>query len=412
MSVQAPAAPARPDSFAVAALAAAALVHGLLSAPVPQALGAAELLVGGLLLAATGAVRPLQVAAGCGERGWPADTRRCLAAAVLLWLPLLVGLAAGNTPAAVLRDLVPLGFVLLPLALPLGPSGQVPPRLLATLFAASGVAMALRHLALTGAIPGRPIALAALPAAPEHYLANGNLVLFAAVWLPLLALRLGRSGPGWGRRVPAALAAAMGAAIAASACAVTLQRAALILALLAWLYAVAAAAWSRPGRPAAVAAVLAGLAGLAFAGDALAQLAGLLTWKTQLVGVNTRLAEIQGVLAQLAHDPAAILAGFGWGHLWPNPAAGLASVGYTHNAVTYLWLKTGLIGLLAAGVAVIGPALAGWARLWRQDRDLALALAAALGTGSLIHADFKTLGFGLLVTLAFWGGQSPAMRAY
>lgn len=411
------------DLVRIGGLAAALGIHALFGVPAPADPGLVEAGIGAGLLAAAGLRLPLRIASGAllgrPAAGW--CRAGCVAAAALFWPPLLRAAQLGNDPADVLRDVVPLGFLFLPLLLGLalsrddlppacpravhpGPVHPVPALpVLALGLAGIGVAFALRRLALPAA-----------SGTPAFYLGNGPAVAFAAVWLPLLALV--PAGLGLPARHPPfrpmvgavlRLAALAGGGLAFTVLFLDVNRStfaactlALALALTLALTLGGAMALRPAGRATALPLLL-GLPLLLLA-DASAGLLGELVRpfveKTGRVGVNGRGAELAAVAAVAGRDWATLLFGAGWGALMENPAVGGRPVSYTHGLPGYLLLKTGLAGCLAALLwagALAGP----WLRLLRRDFGLALAAAAPVAVGVLFHTGYKHLCFGLLLCL-------------
>lgn len=398
------------DLVRLGGLTAALCLHALFGVPAPAEPGLAEAGIGAGLLVAAGLRWPLRIVSGAlladPVAGW--CRAGCVAAAVLLWLPLLRAVRLGNDPADVLRDVVPLGFLFLPLLLGLPLSRRDPARafpvsalpVLALGLAGIGVVFALRRLALP--VP---------PGTPASYLGNGPAVAFAAVWLPFLAV-LGPAGCGLppGRPpCPAAvgavseavfrLAALVGGGLAFTVLFDDVNRstfAACALALAAGCLPLLRSA----GRAAALPLMLA--VPLFLLADATAGLLDELVRpfaeKTGRVGVNGRQAELAAVVAAAGRDWATLLFGAGWGALMENPAVGGRPVSYIHGLPGYLLLKAGLAGCLAGllwAVALAGP----WLRLFRRDVALALAVAAPVAVGVLAHTGYKHLCFGLLLCL-------------
>ncbi len=268
-------------------------------------------------------------------------------------------------------------------------------RMLAFGLAAVGVVFALRWW-----WPGMAFRQVGTFVMPEGdgYLLNSPTVLFAAVWLPLLALERMERRPG-----PLSLALMFllcGAAIiAGSALAGAVHRAALMMAVVA---VTGFAAWQAPRKPLLPTLLLVGLAVSALAGGQLAGTIQQVAWKTETYGLNERSAEAAAVLEQVGESWSGLLLGQGWGALVRSPAVGGMWVSYTHSFATYMLLKTGLIGCLAT-LAYILSMVPASLRLMRTDPSLAVALAAPLGLGLFAHTSFKYMCFGLLLAVLSHG---------
>lgn len=388
-------------AWAPLALALAVLIYGIAGTPAPPGLRPQEMLIAACLLVAMGWRGPLCFISGLVAGKVPAVTPPMLSfAGPFLVAVALLGLARGlwNGASAVdlLRDLLPLGFLALPVLLAplLGRLDRWHFDRLADAVALAGVLLVLRWLA------GAGTALAAAGTAPlgegSDYLLNSAFVPFAAVWFPLRALSLWRGGDGWPLPRLRAVAGLAGALLCLAALAVTVHRAALGLSLLALTAGLWRAALRHPVRSIGLGFI--GLLLLVALGNPLAAVAGLAAEKTQAVGLNNRVGEAMAVLEQIAGDAPTLLTGDGWGALLVNPAVGGWRVSYTHSAASYFLLKVGVLGL--AGMAAYAGVLAGaaWARR-PLPMDLLLAVAPSILIGLFLHTSFKYLCFSILISL-------------
>jgi len=379
------------------ALLGALALYGMLSAPAPPEVRVVEAAIGALLLGALGWRRPCAVVSGHALRapalpGWEAVG--VLSFAWLLWAPLVRGLTLGWEPGAVLRDVVPLGYLFLPVLLvPLlrRDDGRAE-RLLAAGLALAGVLFALRWWRQAewgfGAVGTRAMADGL------RYFLNAPSVLFAALALPMAALGLAARG-GWARWLGAGLLL-VPAALCLGALAGAVHRMALGLALVGLLVAVPWW-WRRTPRLVLVVAVLSGVA-LLLLGDTLAGALTQVAEKNRLAGTNARLDEAAAVLEQVGRSAESFLFGDGWGALIANPAVGGWRVAYTHTLATYTLFKSGALGLMALAAYLAALAPSAW-RLLRADPPLAVAVLAPLVMALGAHTSFKYLDCGLLLTL-------------
>lgn len=384
-------------SWRASALFAALALYGLLSAPAPPEVRAVEAVIGALLVASLGLERPLAVATGHALRapalaGWEAVG--ALAFVWLLWAPLVRGLTLGWEVGAVLRDVVPLGYLFLPVLLvPLlkrGGPGAV--RLLAAGLALAGVLFALRWWRHAdwgfGAVGARAMADGL------RYFLNAPSVLFAAVALPMAALGLAARGGWW--RWGAAAALLVPAALCLGALAGAVHRMALGMALLGFLATVPW--WWRRAPAAVLGGVLLIGAAVLLLGDTVAGALALVGEKNRLAGTNARIDEAIAVLEQVGRSLPAFLFGDGWGAQVANPAVGGWRVAYTHTLVSYALLKAGVLGLVAVVAYLAALAPVAW-RLLRSNPPLAVAVLAPLSMALGVHTAFKYLDCGLLLTL-------------
>jgi hypothetical protein len=368
-------------------------VYGLVGLPAPGRLSWREIVVGGGLVLATGVIRPLAVVTGLmliDPRARHHDMVGTAAFNYLLWVPLFRAAILGADADDIVRDVIPLMFLFLPVFLmPVGDAGR---RVLVLGMAMVGIAFALRWW-----WPGlafRQVGRLVLPEG-DGYLLNSPAVLFAAVWLPLVALQRLERRPGL---LSLALTPLLcGAAIVAgTALAGAVHRAALVMAAL----AVGGFAASQVRqKPLLATMLLASLSVSAVLADG--QILGTIEQvasKTETYGWNERSAEAAAVLDQVGASWSDMLFGRGRGALVRSPAVGDMWVSYTHSFATYMLVKTGLLGCLAtlAYIVSLVPALV---RLMRFDLPLAVALLPPLGLGLLAHTSFKYMCFGLLLTL-------------
>lgn len=384
----------------LAALAGALLLYGLFSAPAPPGIGTAELAIALAGLFAVGLSRPILFA--CGQRLTAPDRQEALGAlalVLLLWPPLLVGALRGWDPADILRDVVPLGFLFLPLLLR-DTLDRAPDRmldLLAHALAAAGVAFALRWWVESGGSI-RGIGRAA-HGDGDLYLLNSASVTFATVWLVVKGAPLLATGA---RNTALGAVALAGAFVCLGAMTAAVNRGALLLTGTALLIGGLRWAASRPGRLLAVAGAL-GAAVLLW-GSSMDGAVMLLLAKTDSVGVNMRGEEFGAVLRQVTSSPLGPLLGEGWGALLVNPAVGGWQVSYVHSAAGYVLLKAGALGVCALllYLGALAPTLRRAAAL---RPDLALACLPPLASGLLVHTSYKYLCFGVCLSLLVMAGR-------
>lgn len=390
------------------AFMAGLLVYALFSAPTPDRIGIAEILVLAGLLVGIGVSGVMQTAGLSVEE--PAPRWHFPARLLLLFglsVPLVTGLAQGHLFSLVLRDIIPFLFLLLPLFLSPSFINRVP---LAKLFPYMLCLMGLIFVV-------RVMASFAINVGAGHFplgfmpdpgnLVNAPTVLFAALFL---------SGTGglWlieSRTVPEALRAGgcflLALALLAGMAGIG-QRAhigawALTVALWTGMLAV-----KRPLSLWRIGLVLAvvSIALWPFATEILTGLAQ----KTSMVGLNNRAEEALAVWESFRDRPLALLFGQGWGASITSPAVGPYPVNYTHSLLTTYLLKTGLCGLVLV-LAYLGMFAGGiWRILWAYP-VAGLAVAAPFLIDITLYASFKTLDFGLLLVLiALWTRCPPQGR--
>lgn len=354
--------------------------------PTPDNLGLIEIFVGLLLILATTDLRLFQPRT--------AEPWRGRAQAVMLYgltVPVAAGLAMGAAPVAMLRDIVPFLFMLLPFFIYVRPH-PLSQLLVTGIVVAAGVIFAARAAAhpvihwLMGYKPAMTDTL---------YLANAPTVLLAALLLLGLAGRALYTGATLRRLLPAAVMAAL-ALIPLAAMTLAKQRAGLGAVAVYGGCLMLAAVIRRPVRaltPALfilMAAVLGGGVGL--------KIYHVLTLKTEMVGANMRWQEAAAVFDSLDENPLYGLFGKGWGAQIRSLAVGGETVNFTHSLLTSYWLKTGLCGLVLVLLYLfeLGALLA---RGMRQYPLLVAAIALPMLIDVLLYASFKSLDFGLILLL-------------
>lgn len=131
-------------------------------------------------------------------------------------------------------------------------------------------------------------------------------------------------------------------------------------------------------------------------------LIGLLVEKHVNTGSNGRFEEISIVYESVSGFWTSVF-GYGLGGKYPDPF-GLGYVRYTHNIITYAYLKSGFIGLMlciyflfSCGVIVV--------RALRSDasnhRIYAASSIAPLFSATMLEPMYKTLTFGILLLVIF-----------
>lgn len=381
-------------------LFAAVFVYALFGSPTPDAPGAPELIVGVLLMLAAGPGLARLVLKSLLRFSslppWQAAGVLMLAYG-FAFLP-LIGALHGHSAGDMLRDLIPFLFFLMPLMLQdmfrLRPDAV---RALLAMALLSGWIFAARSL-FSGIWIFHAEAL--------YYLGNAPTVLLAGLLLPLLPFCWGRHYAGlatYGLMAFGIAAAAVPWAVMAA----SLQRASFLYALFYFTALLLLLLSQRPGHGllALIVLTVAGLFSFAFLNmqdvfflETAFDVAGALQEKNQLVGSNSRLLEANAVWTAVSEMPGGIFWGGGWGAEFASPAVAGIRVGFTHNLLTSLLLKGGIIfvGLGAVYLWGIATALFGLAA---RNPVLGLALAGAFAINVFLYASFKSLDFGLLLLL-------------
>lgn len=352
------------------ALYAAIIVYCLFSSPTPDHAGWPEYLAAVLLLASVGTVRLWNRLSTSHYPPYLSFHRFFIL--YMFSIPLAIGLIAGNDAGDIIRDMIPLAFLCLPLCF-----SKEPAPYFEAILTIAGAGFAIRYLfpSVSGAFDDSQNLL---------YLANSPLLPFATI-MGFHYLSLPRKHP-----VILRLLGLTCSIACLTAMAIMLQRAPFILSVAGCLSILALRSSYRH-----VTAMVIGLLAiipLLYIGPYIADIVNNMTDKTLSVGLNNRTEEWQAVLAQ------ATLFGQGWGALWQSPAVADIWVRYTHNIVSYYWLKTGMTGASLALCLVYM-----WGRqiiiLIRHNPAVGIAVFVPFLIHVTLYTGFKTLDFALILTL-------------
>ncbi|MCD8498243.1 MAG: hypothetical protein LRZ85_09390 [Alphaproteobacteria bacterium] len=379
------------------ALIAALLFYAVLGTPTPESFGAVEIIIALLLVAATGyagAVRPFGI--GCPLPGDLTGGQMLLLYG--LSFPLLSAALAGNGAGAIMRDMIPFLFFLLPLWMN-DPAGSAPrQRPLCGIVIVMGLAFAARDCARLLAAWMDFSFLQTLAADPLSYLANAPTVLFAALMLTGMSGRMILKA----RRPRDVALAGFYLALALipfTVMGLTLQRASIGMAALVVMFWVISTAITQPVRALRLILPLAFIA-LAFM-PYLSGLAELMMEKTRNVGLNSRVEEIAAIWNAVSGNPLTLLFGLGWGAEFSSPAVGGLTVNFAHSMPAALLLKTGLCGVILSAFYMVAMLVGGAWRAFCKDPVITLALAAPIMIDTFLYAAYKSLDFGVILLLAY-----------
>jgi hypothetical protein len=307
-----------------------------------------------------------------------------------LSVPLFVGAVSGNEPLLILRDVIAFSFLLLPLLFMQTLKNHT--ELLPGLLVFTGCAFALRTLLPYGDDIWHPESWLGRAPADLLYLANSPEVLFAGI-----ILLCGGVWRIWeGRAILSGSLMAGLAALPLLSMAVMMQRAGIGCVALSMIFLGCVGMCLRPATTALLIMCL-GLLVLPLV-PLLGAVVAVLWQKTEMVGFNSRIQEWEAVWAAVGRTPLTLLAGLGWGGSLENPAVGNLRVNYTHSLMSSLLLKSGLAGVALFLCYLWIIAKLSVPELLRRP-ILVLALGAPLGIGLFLYANYKSLGFGLLLLL-------------
>lgn len=267
-----------------------------------------------------------------------------LAAKILLiygfTVPVLVGVIQGNDVGVILRDLVAFIFLCLPLffvRFVAGDKGRE--RIFFYLTLMVGLVFAIRVLV--------PHFLLFRNTTELLYLANSPLVLMSALFLAGAAGLQIYQKTTLSNLVKAGILISL-ASLPILSMFVDLQRAS-FAALVLSAVSLSAIGFVKAPKRMVFPFIIMGLGVLIFQDYFLHLISGVGA-KTSQVGLNMRAQELQAVWESVSATPLNIILGLGWGSHFASPAVGELNVTYTHSFLTYIFLKTGLVGL---GLSVI-----------------------------------------------------------
>ena len=240
---------------------------------------------------------------------------------------------------------------------------------------------------------------------PEElmYLANSPVVLFTSLYLGAMTCIHLYSGPAVKNLTNAVLCFVF-MCLPLAAMMLDVQRAGALSLGLTVVTLFFIGLWRRPGRIFFPLFIVAGLC--LFFHSAIDHALYALFLKTARVGLNTRLQEFQAVLDAVSISPLSIFFGLGWGTTFHSPAVGGLEVNYTHSLLTYMWLKTGLVGVCLT-LIYIGNLTWQMMKLTCRAPVKGLAVLWPVLIPVFFYASHKSLDFGLILLLAsLWTGKT------
>lgn len=367
--------------IASCAILGAILLYAFTGSPTPNQPGFSEIFIATiLLLTSTGGFLNLHYVKTFNPTG-------LLFIAYGLSIPLLIAIISGNHAHLILRDIIPFLFLCLPLFF----------------------APFLKHAEFLKYLTFGLLSLGLLFSARSlidmmglhfwlgnntdelFYFANSPAVLFSALHLTAMGgvwLSRGKIVTGTGSIIASALPLFVMAA--------SMQRASLALYALSIIILLGGYFIKSPKRaaPLLILTIMAGIA----VWPLLNEIALMLGQKTELVGMNKRLAEIAVIWNEITIDPLHALFGLGWGGTFISPATDGDRVNFAHGLLSGMLLKTGLIGL-SVTIAYLWTFLQkGW-KIRNDQHILFFALGCPIAIDVLFYGAYKSLDFGLMLVL-------------
>lgn len=303
-------------------------------------------------------------------------------------VPVIVALVNGASSTSIMRDMIGFAFLCLPVLLTSFMSGHQPrQRVFLFLIILIGFLFSLRVLF--------PDFSVFYKTAEPLYLATSPLVLFSALFLVFMScqklfIRLK------GVNIAFFIVGMFMSLVMMAAMFVDVQRACFVALILSAIILFGIAFVKAPLRallPLGFVACLL-LVISPFAIDVLHNV----QMKTSRVGVNMRFQELLAIWQVMQASPMAIIFGQGWGASFASPAVGGLHVTYSHSLLSYMFFKTGLAGL-ALTLFYLFFLFEKLFRLYLTDPVKGNALMWPLLIPILFYASYKSLDFGLLLTL-------------
>ena len=372
---------------------AALLLYGGWSAPTPDHLGIIESIIGGLLIFS---ILPSLLSSFTITRDTPLWQNAATTLLIFgLSAPLIVAAINAAPINLMLRDIIPFGFMMLPLFM--APLLKKRPASFQPLF------LATLSIAILFTLRSLPVPLPVISnllgnSETLDYLANMPTLLMAAIFFAGIGLKLFIQEFTL-KSLGKALALLALTALILTPIVLSQQRASLGAFAIAMIFILAPLIWESPRRSLTVLIMLTALS-LPF-WPQIADMLHELSRKSDLVGLNQRREELAAIWQEISVNPLTLLFGNGWGAGFASPAVGDIQIHFTHSLLSSFLLKTGLIGLGLAGLYLYGLARLLWPLLQQnqQTRTLALALALPLLIDIALYASYKSLDFGVLLML-------------
>lgn len=370
----------------------AVCLYAFLGSPTPDNPGLIEAIIGVLLFLAIGGILFLkQIVQYTGHK----QIHSVLHVTILLLygfsIPVILSLVNGYDIYAIMRDLIGFIFLTLPFFfLPFWNKRLEYANQLIALYCILGVAFALRVLFMHQ-IPWQNDNTELL------YLANSPVLLFSMSWLLLSALDSLCEKITIKLLIQSVVKIA-GAGIMILAILQDAQRAPIAALLLGLATMLGYIFYRSPVKALFICLALC-TACLPFS-DSLVEIWNILSKKTLEVGSNMRFQELGAIWNVMTQSPIQLLFGMGWGASYASPAVGGLYVTYTHSLLSYMFFKTGLIGLFLTLIYLL-HVFKKILYLTFRDITLSLSLFWAFVIPVFLYASHKSFDFGLLLVLIF-----------
>lgn len=366
----------------------AILFYAVFSLPFPKNPGAAEAVVGFLLILATGS-KGLLGLLSFKDKELDMQSIR-LGFWFLVLLPTITMTFYGWDLRDFVRDIIPLVYMFLPLLIL--PNIQKSKYILnlPLIFSSVGLILSIRFFIETQATP-LDVGVGVLWD-NKKYFSYDPSVLFAAIWFFI------RGGEIFSKNIKNyALSTVyfISSFICMSALAAVVQRAPLALFTLACVFYFIKS--NIPKFYKLLIIFLLCIISFYYLSDLFLNVFDLFYEKQILHGLNNKDSEFSAVFDVMSSGFGVSLFGVGWGGVFYNPAYGM-TMSNTHSIVSYVLVKTGLLGMVVFsiyGVRVIRDVFA----VLKYDIGTTLASSSALIIGLLFQPTYKTLSYGVILII-------------
>ncbi len=356
-----------------ALFALAVLIYACFSSPTPDNISFTEIAVFVLLVAS---LKP-DISKNNGYA--------LIFAAYGLSIPLFMSLIHGYRISEVMRDVIALLFLVMPVLF--YSRGDKETKFLSGLVSLAGIIFSIRSLQSFASDISDPLQWLGTPPG-LLYLSNSPEVLFAAVYFLYAALNANNNI--WHR-----MAYGFASCIPILAMATLMQRASLFYVSFCIIIGICGLLWRKPKSATIIVFLVVLLVSFT---PFIEEIFHQLSYKTQIVGLNSRGNELNAVINEMSSSTMSLIFGQGWGATFENPAVGGLRVSFTHSLASSLLLKSGLIGVILAGLYFLNLTKRA-ANFLVQNHNYLLALAGPLFIGLTLYASYKSFGYGLLILI-------------
>ena len=368
--------------------------YGVFSYPFPRTPGIVEIIIGGLLVLATG------VRGFWALFSFSALTKDFQKIRLSFWYLLLVPtstmLVYGWETRDYIRDVIPLIYMFIPLLVMATVGNSKYVERLPLFVSIVGFLFSIRFFIEVQATPfaiGQGVLWD-----NKKYFSYDPTVLFGAIWFAL------EGSKNWGHSVRGILKSVIfivASFVCFAALAGVIQRAPIALVVLACaFYFLRTGMWKLHKI---VLLVIALLAAFYYLGALFLDVFDQFYLKQSLHGLNNKDSEFLMVLDVITQSLGVAFAGVGWGGIFYNPAYGMM-MSNTHSLISYALIKTGILGTVA--FIIMGSRVArDCLRLLSIDTTVALASSSALFIGLFFQPTYKTLSFGVILLIVITHGR-------